>query len=74
MGYIEKHALVRTRTKHRMKKRLKEAHECYLKGKMDAAQNDQRLQSGHFISCQSAYAVSNSQKCLLGTRWIVPAM
>lgn len=36
---------MRVRTKQRMKKRLKEAYECYLKGKMDTAQVDQRLQS-----------------------------
>jgi retron-type reverse transcriptase len=47
VGYVlfEKYTLVRTRTKQRMKKRLKETYECYLKGKMDTAQVDQRLQS-----------------------------
>jgi len=47
VGYIlfEKYTLVRTRTKQRMKTRLKQGHECYLTGKMDAAQVDQRLQS-----------------------------
>ena len=47
VGYVlfEKYTLVRTRTKQRMKKRLKEAYEYYLKGKTDKAQADQRLQS-----------------------------
>lgn len=47
VGYVlfEKYTLVRTRTKQRMKKRLKETYDWYLKGKMDTAQVDQRLQS-----------------------------
>lgn len=47
MGYVLffKHTLVRTRTKQRMKKRLKEAYEIYLQGKIDDAGLDQKLQS-----------------------------
>jgi RNA-directed DNA polymerase len=47
VGYIlfEKYALLRTRTKKRMKKRLKITYENYLIGKMDAIHLDQRLQS-----------------------------
>ncbi|NGX59059.1 MAG: Group II intron-encoded protein LtrA [Chlamydiae bacterium] len=47
VGYIlfEKHILMRTRSKQRMKRRLKEAYENYLIGKIDAAPMDQRLQS-----------------------------
>ena len=47
VGYVlfEKYTLVRTRTKQRLKRKLKEGYECYLKGKMDKVQFDQRLQS-----------------------------
>lgn len=47
VGYVlfPHHRLVRTRTKQRMKKRLKEAYANYLKGEIDAAQMDQKLQS-----------------------------
>lgn len=47
VGYVlfEKHVLMRTRSKHRMRKRLKEAYENYLIGKLDVAALDQRLQS-----------------------------
>jgi hypothetical protein len=47
VGYVlfEKHIVARTRTKQRMKTRLKEAYENYLIGKMDAAPMDQKLQS-----------------------------
>ena len=47
VGYVlfEKHILMRTRSKQRMKRRLKEAYELYLIGKTDAASMDQRLQS-----------------------------
>lgn len=36
---------MRTRSKQRMKRRLKEAYENYLIGKIDTAPMDQRLQS-----------------------------
>lgn len=47
VGYVlfENHALVRTRSKQRMKRRLEEAYESYLTGKIDATPMDQRLQS-----------------------------
>lgn len=47
VGYIlfSKYVLLRTRTKHRMKKRLSKAYNLYLKEKIDAAQMDQKLQS-----------------------------
>jgi hypothetical protein len=47
IGYVLflRHKLVRTRTKQRMKRRLKETHESYLQGKMDSAELDQKLQS-----------------------------
>ena len=46
VGYVLflRHTLVRTRTKQRMKKRLKEAYEAYLQGKMDDVSLDHRLQ------------------------------
>jgi RNA-directed DNA polymerase len=47
IGYVlfEKYILLRTRTKRRMKKRLKAAYENFLIGKTDAVYLDQRLQS-----------------------------
>jgi hypothetical protein len=47
VGYVlfEKYILMRARSKHRMKSRLKEAYENFLIGKTDAAPMDQRLQS-----------------------------
>ena len=47
VGYLlfEKHILMRTRPKQRMKRRLEEAYENYLIGKPDAAPLDQKLQS-----------------------------
>lgn len=47
IGYVlfEHHILLRTRTKKRMKKRLYEAYECYVSGKLDTTAMDQRLQS-----------------------------
>ena len=47
VGYVlfPHHRLVRTRTKQRMKKRLRKAYSDYLSGKSDAKQVDQRLQS-----------------------------
>jgi ribosomal protein S3AE len=49
-GYIlrllfEHHLLTRTRTKQRMKKRLKEAYENYLNWKINPSSLDQKLQS-----------------------------
>ncbi len=47
IGYVlfPNHRLVRTRTKQRLKKRLKEAYTAYLRGEIDLKQMDQRLQS-----------------------------
>lgn len=47
VGYVlfENHVLMRTRSKQRMKRRLKAAYEDHLIGKIDAAPMDQRLQS-----------------------------
>ena len=47
LGYIlfENHILMRASAKQRMKRRLKEAYENYLIGKIDAAPMDQKLQS-----------------------------
>jgi RNA-directed DNA polymerase len=47
VGYVLflHHTLVRTRTKQRMKRRLKETYESYLKGQVDNVSLDQRLQS-----------------------------
>jgi hypothetical protein len=47
VGYVLflHHTLLRMSTKHRMKKRLKTAHEEYLKGNADPVQMDQRIQS-----------------------------
>lgn len=47
VGYVlfPRHTLVRAKTKKRMKKRLKEAFELYMMGKIEAQSMDQRLQS-----------------------------
>jgi len=47
VGYVlfSNYTLLRTRTKQRMKKRLKNAYETFLQGKMNAVDLDQRLQS-----------------------------
>ncbi len=47
VGYVlfGKHIVARTRTKQRMKKRLKETYEDYLIGKIDSGPMDQKLQS-----------------------------
>jgi hypothetical protein len=47
VGYVlfERHVLLRAKAKQRMKRRLKEAYESYLIGKISAASLDQRLQS-----------------------------
>ena len=76
VGYIlfSQHTLVRTRTKQRMKKRLKNAYEIYLLGEMDAVNLDQRLQSylgilshanQHTLSqaVKNAYWVRNETWC-----------
>ncbi len=47
VGYVlfSKYTLLRTRTKQRMKKRLKEAYKCYLDGKINAIDLDYKIQS-----------------------------
>jgi len=47
IGYVlfEHHILLRTKTKRRMKKRLKKAYDGYLSGTLDTSAMDQRLQS-----------------------------
>ncbi len=47
LGYVlfENHTLMRTTSKQRMKRRLKEAYENYLIGKTDAIPMDQKIQS-----------------------------
>ncbi len=47
VGYVlfEKHIVARTRTKQRIKNRLKETYEDYLIGKIDSGPMDQKLQS-----------------------------
>ena len=47
LGYVifMKYSLLRVRTKHRLKRRLKKAHKKYSKGEMEAKSMDQRLHS-----------------------------
>lgn len=47
LGYIlfENHTLMRTSSKKRMKRRLRESYKSYLIGQMDATPMDQKLQS-----------------------------
>ncbi len=50
-----------------MKKRLKETYDCYLKGKMDTAQVDQRLQSYlGILSHANQHALSQVLKTPIG--------
>jgi RNA-directed DNA polymerase len=65
VGYVLflQHTLVRTRTKQRMKKRLKKAHETFLEGKMDDVGLDQRLQSYlGILSHANQYELSQAVK------------
>ena len=68
VGYVlfEKHLLMRTRSKQRMRKRLKEAYENYLIGKLNATPMDQRLQSYlSILSYANQYTLIESLKSLL---------
>jgi retron-type reverse transcriptase len=65
VGYILffRHTLVRTRTKQRMKKRLENSYETYLKGEMDDVSLDQRLQSYlGILSHANQHALSQAMK------------
>ena len=60
---FENHVITRTRTKQRMKHRLKEAYENYLIGKIDANPMDQKLQSYlGILSHASQYTLSTALK------------
>ncbi|HSX14213.1 MAG TPA: RNA-directed DNA polymerase [Chlamydiales bacterium] len=60
---FEKHVITRTRTKQRMKHRLKEAYENYLIGKIDAKPMDQKLQSYlGILSHANQYTLINALK------------
>ncbi len=67
VGYVlfANYLLVRTRTKQRMKKRLKKVHEHYLHGHVDAVNLDQTVQSylgilSHANQYELAQAVKNA--------------
>lgn len=65
VGYVlfEKHVLVRTRTKQRMKSRLKDAYEGYMESKMNNITMDQKLQSYlGMLSHADQYAFSQALK------------
>ncbi len=60
---FEKYVITRTRTKKRMKHRLKEAYENYLIGKIDATSMDQKLQSYlGILSHANQYTLSTALK------------
>ena len=72
VGYVFfwKHILIRNETKHRMKKRLKEAHENYLHGKISATCMDQKLQSYlGILSHANQHTLSLSMK---NAYWVRP--
>ena len=71
VGYILflKHILMRTRTKLRMKKRLKVAYEYFLNGTIDASSMDQKLQSYlGILSHANQHALSQALKNAYGVR------
>jgi RNA-directed DNA polymerase len=71
VGYVvfEHHVLVRTRTKQRMKRRLKEAYEAYLEGELAATSMDQRLQSYlGILSHADQWELSQTLKNAYGVR------
>lgn len=75
VGYVLflRHKLVRTRTKQWMKKRLKEAYETYLQGKMDDIDLDQRLQS--YLGILSHANQHNLSQAVKNAYWIrMPSM
>lgn len=60
---FEKYVITRTRTKQRMKQKLKEAYENYLIGKIDAKPMDQKLQSYlGILSHANQHTLSNALK------------
>jgi hypothetical protein len=65
VGYVlfEHHTLVRSRTKQRMKKRLKLGFEDYLMGKIEALSMDQRIQSYlGILSHANQYSIAGAIK------------
>jgi RNA-directed DNA polymerase len=65
VGYMlfSHHILLRTRTKRRMKTRLKEAYECFLNGTIDIVSMDQKLQSYlGILSHADQYTLSQALK------------
>jgi hypothetical protein len=71
VGYVlfEHHVLMRTRSKQRMKHRLRESYERYLIGKIDVAPMDQRLQSYlGLLSHANQYILSQALKNAYGLR------
>ena len=71
IGYVlfEKHSITRTRTKKRMRHRLKETYEDYLIGKIDATPLDQKLQSYlGILSHANQYSLSTALKNAYWTR------
>jgi RNA-directed DNA polymerase len=72
VGYVlfKKHVLMRASSKRRMKRRLKEAYENYLIGKIDVAPMDQRLQSYlGILSHVNQYTLSQAIK---NAYWVRP--
>lgn len=70
VGYIffSKHRLIRTRTKQRMKRRLKKAYVDYLQGKISASSMDQRLQS--YLGILSHSNQNNLSQALKNAYWL----
>lgn len=71
IGYVlfAHHILVRTRTKQRMKRRLKNSHESFLKGRIEANAVDQQLQSYlGILSHANQYNLSQAMKNAYGLR------
>ncbi len=72
VGYIlfEKYVLMRTRSKQRLKRRLKEKYEKYLIGEMDAAPLDQVLQS--YLGILSHANQHTLSQAIKNAYWIRP--
>jgi hypothetical protein len=70
VGYVlfEKHVLMRTRSKQRMKRRLKEEYEKYLIGTVDAAPMDQKLQS--YLGILSHANQHNLSQAIKNAYWV----
>ena len=71
VGYVffSHHRLVRTKTKQRMKKRLKKTFQQIFIADMELCAMDRQLQSYFkgFVTCQSIHVISNPKKLILGT-------